>query len=138
MTIVYDCQINHVWPATGGLDDIHDPLLVSYWTAQIHRVVHIGCRYKQGWYALPDDGLEKKHWYDWSFQLQSKIKQFFVGIHSLRLLNVAWQVVQTWMQNYQAAMLILLKGVVYVPQDHIYDQKQQPDTLTISPLKQQE
>lgn len=59
MTIIYDSQKDHVWPAAGGLDDIQDPVLISLWKEQVYRVVHICCRYKQEWHDLPDDGLAR-------------------------------------------------------------------------------
>lgn len=59
LTIVYDLQDDHVWPAAGGLDDICDPHDIAKWETQVKRVIHICCRYKQEWYNLPNDGLPR-------------------------------------------------------------------------------
>jgi hypothetical protein len=53
MTIVYDDQPNMVWPVAGSL---HDEFAASL---SYDRVIHICCRYKQAWYELPTDGLER-------------------------------------------------------------------------------
>jgi hypothetical protein len=54
MTIVYDEQSDVVWPVAGSLEDES----VSN-TQEYERVIHICCRYKQPWYQLPNDGLER-------------------------------------------------------------------------------
>ena len=55
MTIKYDDQPDYVWPAAGSFDD--DDLDDS--RLQLYRVCHICCKWKQKWYQLPDDGLER-------------------------------------------------------------------------------
>lgn len=112
MTIVYDGQPNHIWPAAGGLDD-HDAnnqpaVQVSRWKEQIHRVVHICCRYKQEWYDLPNDGLDRKHLYDWSFQ------GFFSSQSRFEDFPILGMILQLWTQ-YRAVWLLLKGAVVYIP-----------------------
>ncbi|GKY99332.1 hypothetical protein MPSEU_000888200 [Mayamaea pseudoterrestris] len=65
MTIVYDEQPDVVWPVAASLhDDASEPsdrrnreLLREQ--CNYDRVLHICCRYKQPWYQLPSDGLER-------------------------------------------------------------------------------
>ena len=55
LTIVYDDQLDLIWPAAGGFDDaaaLQDDLRLS-------RVVHICCRYRPTWYTIPSDGLPR-------------------------------------------------------------------------------
>jgi len=56
MTIVYDSQLDTIWPVAGTIDDTSFPEdLESY----LCRVVHICCSMMQPWYRLPDDGLPR-------------------------------------------------------------------------------
>lgn len=56
LTIVYDEQPDCTWPAAGGLDDDNLPKDV---TPYLERVCHICCTWKQDWYTIPKDGLER-------------------------------------------------------------------------------
>lgn len=59
LTIVYDDQPDITWPAAGGLDDGSLPPTREELDPYMERVCHICCKWKQSWYALPKDGLEK-------------------------------------------------------------------------------
>lgn len=56
MTIVYDNDDGFVWPAAGGFDDASLPNDIEPY---LQRVIHICCVWKQDWYDLPEDGLER-------------------------------------------------------------------------------
>lgn len=56
LTIVYDDQPEMTWPAAGGLDDATLPMPTGDY---LQRVCHICCTWKQAWYTLPKDGLER-------------------------------------------------------------------------------
>jgi hypothetical protein len=56
LTIVYDDQPDTTWPAAGGLDDATLPQEMEQY---LDRVCHICCIWKQDWYTLPKDGLER-------------------------------------------------------------------------------
>lgn len=66
MTIVYDEQPGVVWPVAASLQD--DPTteeggrnnqMLLRNGCLYDRVIHICCRYKQPWYQLPKDGLDR-------------------------------------------------------------------------------
>lgn len=59
LTIVYDGDPDCVWPAAGGFHDETLPTDESEMSAYLDRVVHICCKWKQGWYELPKDGLQR-------------------------------------------------------------------------------
>lgn len=59
LTIVYDEDLYTVWPAAGGLDDATLPSTEAEMSAQLDRVVHICCAWKQKWYQLPKDGMPR-------------------------------------------------------------------------------
>ena len=56
LTIVYDSQPDLVWPAAGGFDDANVPTELE---KLLGRVVHICCRWKQSWYDIPMDDMER-------------------------------------------------------------------------------
>ena len=56
LTIIYDDQADTVWPAAGGVDDASLPEDIN---AYMGRVFHICCIWKQDWYKLPVDGLNR-------------------------------------------------------------------------------
>ena len=57
LTIVYDSDGGEViWPAAGGLDDSSLPSTKEEMSKHLYGVCHICCRYRQPWYALPNDG----------------------------------------------------------------------------------
>ena len=56
LTIVYDSQPDLVWPAAGGFDDLNVPTELEN---LLGRVVHICCRWKQSWYDIPMDDMER-------------------------------------------------------------------------------
>ncbi|CAB9524882.1 Glutathione-dependent formaldehyde-activating enzyme [Seminavis robusta] len=59
LTIVYDEQPDCTWPAAGGLDDASLPSTTEDMNLYLERVCHICCIWKQSWYALPSDGMER-------------------------------------------------------------------------------
>ena len=59
LTIIYDEDLDYVWPAAGGFDDASLPDDKEKVGEYLDRVVHICCAWKQGWYQLPSDGLER-------------------------------------------------------------------------------
>eukprot|EP00523_Entomoneis_sp_CCMP467_P003897 CAMPEP_0168760198 /NCGR_PEP_ID=MMETSP0724-20121128/22632_1 /TAXON_ID=265536 /ORGANISM="Amphiprora sp., Strain CCMP467" /LENGTH=391 /DNA_ID=CAMNT_0008809179 /DNA_START=145 /DNA_END=1320 /DNA_ORIENTATION=+ len=58
LTIVYNGE-PQVWPAAGGFDDASLPATTKETSKMLHGVMHISCRYKQKWYAIPDDGCSR-------------------------------------------------------------------------------
>ena len=57
LTIVYDSDGEDVvWPAAGGVDDSCLPQTKEEMSKYLYGVCHICCRYRQSWYALPNDG----------------------------------------------------------------------------------
>ena len=57
LTIVYDADGEDVvWPAAGGIDDSCLPPSKEEMSKYLYGVCHICCRYRQSWYALPNDG----------------------------------------------------------------------------------
>ena len=57
LTIVYDADGDEVvWPAAGGLDDSSLPKTKEEMSKHLYGICHICCRYRQSWYALPNDG----------------------------------------------------------------------------------
>jgi hypothetical protein len=62
LTILYDHEDTEdekratIWLAAGGFDSIRFPFRIEPY---LSRAVHICCRYKPKWYALPNDGLDK-------------------------------------------------------------------------------
>eukprot|EP00977_Amphora_coffeiformis_P023884 scaffold14663_cov167-Amphora_coffeaeformis.AAC.1 len=57
LTIVYDADGDDVvWPAAGGIDDSCLPQTKEEMSKYLYSVCHICCRYRQSWYALPNDG----------------------------------------------------------------------------------
>lgn len=59
LTIVYDSDPDCVWPAAGGFDDATLPPNESILGQYLSRVVHICCTWKQDWYELPHDGMNR-------------------------------------------------------------------------------
>ena len=59
LTIVYDDQPDMTWPAAGSFDDACIPSETGQMNSHLYRVCHICCRYRQKWYELPRDGLER-------------------------------------------------------------------------------
>jgi hypothetical protein len=60
LTIVYDEDGEDVvWPAAGGLDDDSLPTTKEAMSEHVYGICHICCRYRQAWYALPNDGNER-------------------------------------------------------------------------------
>lgn len=60
MTIVYDIDGDEVvWPAAGGLDDATLPKTKEEMSQHLYGVCHICCRFRQSWYALPNDGYSR-------------------------------------------------------------------------------
>jgi len=59
MTIVYNDDPDTTWPAAGGLDDASLPTSVDDMNLYMGRACHICCIWKQAWYDLPQDGLER-------------------------------------------------------------------------------
>ena len=57
LTILYDADGEEViWPAAGGLDDSSLPKTKEEMSEHLYGVCHICCRFRQSWYALPNDG----------------------------------------------------------------------------------
>jgi hypothetical protein len=56
LTIVYDNQSDLIWPAAGGFDDDTVPPEISRY---LGRVIHICCLWKQAWYDIPSDGMQR-------------------------------------------------------------------------------
>lgn len=57
LTILYDSQLNTIWPAAGA---IHDDDMPSADDARaLYRKIHICCETAPPWYLLPDDGLPR-------------------------------------------------------------------------------
>lgn len=57
LTIVYDADGDYVvWPAAGSIDDSCLPPTKEEMSKFLYGVCHICCRYRQSWYALPNDG----------------------------------------------------------------------------------
>jgi hypothetical protein len=56
LTIVYDSQSDLIWPAAGGFDDDTIPPELSRY---LGRVIHICCLWKQTWYDIPSDGMQR-------------------------------------------------------------------------------
>jgi hypothetical protein len=57
LTILYDSDGEEViWPAAGGMDDATLPPTKELMSHRLYGVCHISCRYRQSWYALPNDG----------------------------------------------------------------------------------
>ena len=57
LTILYDADGEEViWPAAGGLDDSSLPKTKEEMSQHLYGVCHICCRFRQAWYALPNDG----------------------------------------------------------------------------------
>ena len=56
LTIVYNSQPDCIWPVAGVIDDGDYP---SDLGAALCRSIHICCLYKQPWYELPQDGLDR-------------------------------------------------------------------------------
>jgi len=59
LTIIYDDQPDMTWPAAGSFDDASIPSETGQMNNHLYRVCHICCRYRQKWYELPRDGLER-------------------------------------------------------------------------------
>lgn len=59
LTIVYDDQPDMTWPAAGSPDDAALPDSESKMSQFLYRIVHICCHYRQTWYQLLNDGLER-------------------------------------------------------------------------------
>ena len=59
LTIVYDDQPDMTWPAAGALVDTTLPGTRDELNYCLHRTCHICCTWKQSWYAIPNDGLER-------------------------------------------------------------------------------
>jgi hypothetical protein len=60
LTIEYDEDEGEtIWPAAGGFHDESLPFTQEGMNAYLDRVVHIGCSWKQSWYSIPHDGLDR-------------------------------------------------------------------------------
>ena len=60
LTILYDADGEDViWPAAGGLDDSSLPATKEDMSKHLYGVCHICCRFRQEWYALPNDGYSR-------------------------------------------------------------------------------
>jgi hypothetical protein len=60
LTIVYEEDEGAtIWPAAGGFYDESLPLTQQGMNAYLNRVVHIGCSWKQSWYSIPYDGMDR-------------------------------------------------------------------------------
>lgn len=59
LTIVYDEQPDLTWPAAGGLNDESIPSTREEMSQSLYRACHICCIWKQSWYSIPNDGLER-------------------------------------------------------------------------------
>jgi hypothetical protein len=59
LTIVYNDDPTTTWPAAGGLDDATLPATREDMSQCLGRVCHICCKWKQSWYSIPNDGLER-------------------------------------------------------------------------------
>jgi len=79
LTIIYDDQADTVWPAAGGVDDASLPEDIN---AYMGRVFHICCIWKQDWYKLPVDGLNRVDYYDININWQEK--HIWISIQATR------------------------------------------------------
>jgi hypothetical protein len=59
MTIVYDEDQGTMWPAAGSFIDTSLPTTEEGMSSYMHRICHICCVWKQNWYKLPKDGMER-------------------------------------------------------------------------------
>ena len=59
LTIVYDSQLDLVWPCAGGTDNVSLPESSDKMGTFLKRVCHICCRHVPSWLHLPDDGMER-------------------------------------------------------------------------------